>query len=76
MASRRILTAGRWLVAVALVAGALAHPPRAGAACDARYESCATPRWCPSTGTLIGPYTGYCPIGPHVWSPPWGDDDE
>lgn len=73
------MVVGRILIAAAFIAGAFLHPPTAHSqGCDARYDACAAPRWCPSTGTLIGPYTGYCPIGPHNYSPPWkdGDDDD
>lgn len=70
----------RWVLAAigtALCAGLLAHPGHADAStCDARYDSCQVQRWCPTTGTLIPPFSGYCPVGPHNYSPPWGDDED
>jgi hypothetical protein len=71
------MVVGRILIAAALVAGAFLHPPTAHSqGCDARWQSCQTPRWCDTTGTLLPPFGGYCPVGPRYASPPWGDDDE
>ena len=65
-----------WLIAAAIVAGAVAHPPKARAdSCDSRWESCQSPRWCETTGTLIPPFSGYCPLGPDNYSPPWTGSD-
>ena len=76
----RLIDAMLFIIAVLLVWGAVLTAPasHASTTCDARYDACAAPRWCPSTGTLIGPFSGYCPVGPHNYSPPWqdGDDDE
>lgn len=43
--------------------------------CDPRSEACNAPRWCETTGTLVGPFSGYCPIGPTNYPPPWDDDE-
>lgn len=75
----RLIDAMLFIIAVLLVWGAVLTAPASHAsttACDARYDACAAPRWCASTGTLIGPFSGYCPVGPHNYSPPWGDDDD
>jgi hypothetical protein len=71
----------RWILAAigtALCAGLLAQPPcdADAAPCDARYSACQAPRWCPTTGTLVSPFSGYCPAGPPNYSQPWGDDDD
>jgi hypothetical protein len=66
-----------WLIAALLVWGAVLNPPAYHAtSCDPRWESCQVPRWCPSTGSFLPPFSGYCPVGPHNYSPPFGDDDD
>jgi hypothetical protein len=68
---------GRILIAAALVVGALTHPPRAGAACDPRWDACQQPRWCATTGQFLPPFSGYCPLGPRNYAPPtFGDEEE
>jgi hypothetical protein len=54
----------------------LPNPDANASGCDERWESCQAPRWCPTTGTLVPPFSGYCPVGPHSYSPPWGEDDD
>lgn len=77
MNTQKIWWAAWWVFAAAIFLGCLAHPPRASADCDPRYDSCESPRWCPTTGTMLPPLSGYCPTGPINYPAPpnWTGSD-